>query len=124
MADHEHLLHRQVHPSWIQQGRFTSQTFTPTPKDVGLCSVYDGNLMDSQQSFTHYTKELGKRSAGVVSVTVAEVQAVELTWRPDPEPFPEHAVIDFTGMTSNSKIKAKGVALTEHARRRGWRYQP
>jgi hypothetical protein len=97
MADQEQLLHRQVHPAWLQQGRFTSQTFTPTPKDAGLCSVYDGDLIDPQQSFTHYTKVLGQRSVGVVSVAVAEVQAVGLTWRPDPEPFPEHAVHDVAG---------------------------
>lgn len=124
MADQEQLLHRQVHPAWLQQGRLTSQTFTPTPKDAGLCSVYDGDLVDPQQSFTHYTKVLGQRSVGVVSVTVAEVQAVGLIWRSDPEPFPEHAVIDFTGLASNNQAKAKGSALAEKARRRGWMYQP
>lgn len=124
MTDHEHLLHRQVHPSWIQQGRPSSQTFTPTQKDEGLLSVHDGNLIDAQESFEHYTKELGMKSDGVVTVTVAEVQAVGLTWRPDPDPFPEHAVIDFTALSSKSQIKAKATALNARALDRNWTYRP
>ena len=39
----ETLLHRMVHPTWLQNGLPTSQTFRPTPKDAGRLSVYDGS---------------------------------------------------------------------------------
>lgn len=124
MGNPKRMLHRQVHPSWIQQGRFTSQTFLPTPKDVGLLSVYDGDQIDAQQSFVHYTSVQALVSAGVVSVSVGEVTEVNLSWRQDPEPFPEHAVIDFTSLVTPGQVKAKAAALAEKSRHRGWVYQP
>jgi hypothetical protein len=130
MADEEQTLHRQVHPSWVQEGRITSQAFTPTPKDEGLLSVYDGTQMTPEESFTHYTTELKLSAAGSVSVSAAEAGSVGLQWRLDPKPFPQHAVIDFTmlpteGMSKNqvaTAIKAKAGALAERARQRGWTY--
>ena len=50
----EQTLHRQVHPSWVQEGRITSQAFSPTPKDAGLLSVYDGKQIAAEGSFNHY----------------------------------------------------------------------
>lgn len=119
-----HFLHRQVHPSWIQEGRITSQAFSPTPKDSGLLSIYDGKQISAEASFTHYTQIQKLSAAGCVSVTSEEVQAVGLSWRPDPVPFPEHAIIDYTALQSSGKIKAKAQALTEMARNRGWTYVP
>lgn len=122
MTGEPHLLHRQVNPSWVQEGRVSSQAFNPTPKDSGLLSVYDGALIAPEPSFVHYTRTL--RAIGVVSVSTDEVTEVGLTWRADPEPFPEHAVIDYTGLQSAAKVKARGQALAERARQRGWTYRP
>lgn len=122
MPDEQHLLHRQVNPSWIQDGRISSQAFNPTPKDSGLLSVYDGALIAPEHSFQHYTSSLGLSAMGTVSVSVDEVTAVGLCWRPDTAPFPEHAVIDYTGIGSAKKVKAKAQALAERARTRGWTY--
>lgn len=122
MTDEQHLLHRQVNPSWVQEGRVSSQAFNPTPKDSGLLSVYDGALMSPESSFQHYTGKLGFKAIGTVSVSDGDVSAVGLNWRPDPEPFPEHAVIDFTTLGSAGKVKAKAQALAERARARGWTY--
>ena len=120
MTDAAHLLHRQVNPSWVQDGRISSQAFTPTPKDSGLLSVYDGRLISPDASFHHYSRTLGLKAVGTVSVSTAEVSAVGLTWRPDPAPFPEHALIDFRNLGSMGRIKAKAQALAEMARARGW----
>jgi hypothetical protein len=124
MMDEQHLLHRQVSPSWVQEGRISSQAFSPTPKDSGLLSVYDGRLMAADASFVHYTVVQGLRSMGVFSVSVHEVALVGLAWRSEPEPFPAHAVIDYSGLQSASKVKAKAQALAERARQRGWTYAP
>lgn len=102
----------------------SSQAFSPTPKDAGLLSVYDGMQMTPEASFAHYTSVLGLAAVGTVSVSTDEVVAIGLAWRPDPEPFPEHSVIDFTTLASAAKVKAKAQALAERARRRGWTYQP
>ena len=44
------LLLRQIHPSFIQAGFVTSQAFRPTPKDQSKFSVYDGDLISSEDS--------------------------------------------------------------------------
>ena len=85
----------------------SSQAFNPTPKDSGLLSVYDGALMTAEASFFHYTGKLGLKAVGTVSVSTDEVDAVGLSWRPDPEPFPEHAVIDFTTLGASKSSSEK-----------------
>lgn len=124
MADEQRALHRQVHPSWVQNEQITSQVFTPTPKDEGLLSMYDGEQMSPQASYRHYTTEQKLLAAGTVSVLCAEVQEIGLSWRLDPAPFPEHAVIDFTALQPPTKVKAKAQALAEKARQRGWTFRP
>jgi hypothetical protein len=116
------LLLRQIHPSFLQAGRVTSQAFRPTPKDESLLSVYDGDQITADNSWSHFTSQPNCKSVGVMAVTVDECVAEALSVRPDPKPFPEHVVIDFTGLTNNQceknskKLKAKAEA-------RGWQYQ-
>lgn len=124
MADDEQKLHRQVHQSWVQDGRITSQAFSPTPKDAGLLSVYDGEQIGAEASFLHYTTVQNLSAVGTVSITTDEASEVGMPWRLDPQPFPEHAIIDFTGLLTSGKIKAKAQALAERARKRGWTYTP
>ena len=116
------LLLRQVNPVWIQAGRITSQVFRPTPKDSKRLSVYDGDQISAEGAWSHYVKELELSSVGVVAVTVAECEEQDLSVAPDPEPFPEHVLIEFDAC-SNSQIKTKAKKLTRAAEARGWRYQ-
>lgn len=116
------LLFRQVNPSWVQQGRITSQTFTPTPKDQGRLSVYDGGQIDAKMSWEHYTCTLGFQSAGVVAITVDECTNQGLQAIPDTMHYPEHVIIDFTGITGNQRRKIAQY-LTAAAKTRGWKYQ-
>ena len=113
------LLLRQIHPSWIQAGRVTSQAFRPTPKDESLLSVYDGDLIEPDASWSHFTTALKRASAGTLGVTVDECAAEDLSARPDPQPFPEHAVIDFTEFT-DGQCEKKGKKLKVKADSRGW----
>ena len=116
------LLHRQVNPSWIQQGRVTSQAFRPTPKDQKKLSAYDGDRITAAKAWEHFTSVLALPSVGVMAVTVAECKSVALTAEPDEATFPEHALIDFTPHTE-SKIIGKSKILKAHAETRGWQHQ-
>jgi hypothetical protein len=116
------LLFRQIHPSWVQSGRVTSQAFKPTPKDQKRLSVYDGDQITAKDSWNHHTKHLGYKSAGVLAVNVGECQSHDLIVETDPEPFPAHIVIVFKGCT-NSQIEKKSKFLKKAAEARGWLYE-
>ncbi len=116
------LLFRQVHPSFVQSGRVTSQAFRPTPKDQNRLSVYDGDLIESEASWLHYTNELKFASSGVMAVTVSECGIESLPAVSDPTPFPEHAFVDFSAFPNQLERKSK--ALKVIAERRGWVFQP
>ena len=113
---------RQVHPEFVQQGQPSSQVFRPTPKDRKLLSVYDGDQISPGEAFEHYTSRLGLSSVGVLVVTVDECETCELNPRPDPETFPEHAVIDFSEYGEN-EIRKRAKQLKTFAMNRGWLYR-
>ena len=115
------LLYRQVHPSWVQQGRVTSQAFKPTPKDGKRLSMYDGDRISAESAWKHFTVTLGFLSAGVLAVSHGECHSVELPVEPDPEPFPEHLVIRFDGLSA-AEITIAAKSLRQAAAARGWQY--
>ena len=117
------LLLRQVHPQFVQNGRVTSQAFRPTPKDRGQLSVYDGDQIKPKAAYLHYTTDRKLESAGVMGVTVGECESLDLSAKPDPTPFPEHAVIDFADHRGNQVTK-RAKKLVARATDRGWLYQP
>lgn len=114
---------RQVHQSFIRHGRITSQVFKPTPKDNKQLSVYDGDQITPENAWIHYTVQLSLPSIGVVAVTFAECINQGLRIIPDPSAFPEHVLIDFTGLT-NKQIKDVAKRLRSKAIARGWLYRP
>ena len=116
------LLFRQVNPFWVKLGRITSQAFRPTAKHPGRLSTYDGDRITAENSWRHYTRELGFRSAGVLAVTVGECGARGLAVEADPGPFPEHVVIRFEGCSRSQSVKI-AKHLTRAATERGWQYR-
>jgi hypothetical protein len=116
------LLLRQIHPNFVQDGFASSVAFRPNEADNGLMSTYDGDLIAAGASWMHYTTVSKKKSAGVTAVTVDECIAEGLPARPDPDPFPEHAVVDFTGV-QEKHWRSKSKKLQAKARARGWLYQ-
>ena len=60
----ETILIRQIHPSFIQDGRVGSNAFCPTSKDEGKLSTYDGDTIDAEAAWQHYTSDLGHESVG------------------------------------------------------------
>lgn len=118
----ETLLLRQIHPNWIQEGRVSSQAFRPTPKDENKLSAYDGDRMAPEVSWRHYTTELKLRSVGVMAITQGQCAEQSLPVVPDGIPFPEHVLIDFSGMNKKT-VERTAKVLTGYARTRGWLYQ-
>lgn len=116
------LLLRQIHPTFVQQGRPTSQAFRPTPKDEDKLSVYDGDKIAPQPSWEHYTGTLGLQSAGVMGITVGECAALELGVSEDAATFAEHCLIDFTGL-GKSIIEKKAKLLVQSAIQRDWLFR-
>ncbi len=111
---------RQVHPSFIQNGRVSSQVFRPTPKDDKKLSVYDGHAIAASDAYEHYTTSLKQSSVGVMAVTCQECKELELETKDDPlENFPEHAVIDFSPYGTNPTEK-KAKILRSRAEKRDW----
>ena len=117
------LLFRQINASWVQQGRVTSQAFRPMPKDQGLLSVYDGDLIDAEGSWTHFTCVLGWSSAGVMALSVQDILNESLTVAADPEAFPEHVVVNYLAFP-DSQIVSISNRLGIIAGRLGWQYMP
>ena len=116
------LLLRQVHPSFVQKGRITSQVFAPRSSDQNRLSVYDGDQIPAETAWQHYTSELHRRSAGVVAVTVSECVIEGLQACADPSDFPEHALIKF-GKIEKGRIRAVAKRLRVAAEKRGWLYR-
>jgi hypothetical protein len=122
------LLHRQVHPSFLQAGQVSalafsvsSQAFKPFPKDDHKLSVYNGELFSPQASYEHYSPNYP--SAGVLSVTPDECASIGLAAMADNTPFEGHAHIDFGQRHPNACNKLAKL-LREKAVQRGWTYKP
>lgn len=118
----ETFLLRQVNPSFIQEGRVTSQVFRPTPKDENMLSAYNGDRISPEEAWRHFTGSPENRSAGVMAVTWQECRLQELPVIEDGTPFPEHVSIDFRGKTKSATEK-KAKLLRTNAEKRGWLYR-
>lgn len=116
------LLLRQVHPSFVQEGRVTSQAFRPTPKDDKKLSTYDGDKITAPKSWEHYSQQPNCRSVGVMATSHTECLLQELSVEADGIPFPEHVSIDFSKYEEND-IKRKAKTLARNAQARGWLHQ-
>ncbi len=121
------LLFRMVSPSFMKDGLVISPAFKPTRKDNGRLSVYDGDQISPREAYEHYTSPppgLGQRAVGVLAISVAECESLNLIVSSDPLPgFPEHAAIDFTGLSGNRSRLTAG-ELNDLANVRGWQYRP
>jgi hypothetical protein len=125
------LLYRQVHPTHAPAGNPSSQAFNPTPKDKEKLSVDDAGLVTAEESWNHFTKNLGFQSAGTWAVSFEEIHAsgdLELMRNPiaDPEDVlknnPAHCLIDFSKVTSKGHKKRQAQELAIKASARGCQF--
>ena len=115
------ILHRQINPGWVQNGRVTSQAFRPTPKDEFKLSLYDGDMITAEASWEHFRKQ-GLESVGVLSLTRREFAAEGVPCYSSPTIFVEHVHADYAGLT-DGQMRAKGKRLLSVAVKRGWQYK-
>jgi hypothetical protein len=125
----EELLHRQVNPNFMKDGRVTSAAFQPTKKDKGLLSVNRGSMCSAEEAHRAFVAR-GWSSWGTLTIAVSEVTAVQLTALEAPlnvaddpeEQFDDetHAVVDFRSLNDNKKqIEKRARILRDNAVRRG-----
>ncbi len=116
LNDEDEDIHRQVHPSFVQAGRPSSQAFRPTPKDEGLLSVDRGSLVTAEEAYISY-QQRGHASVGVWTLRVADCSKNDLDVLEDPLPEDAaHAVVDFRQL---SPTQAKVVSQLLKAASRG-----
>jgi len=122
------LVLRQIHPVMVQSGHIatqafiTSQAFTPTGKDEGRLSVYNGAKYSAEDAFAHYSEVLKLVSVGVVAVSVAECEAEGRNVEEDNDPFDGHTFIDYNGI-GKSELRRVAKTLRDRAVQRGWLFQ-
>lgn len=116
-------LHRQIHPKMLLPDGTgpSSLAFLPSEKDdYRYLSVYDGDQVSAKAAFDHYTIQQGLASVGSFSLAVKACEALALSVRPDPAPFPAHVVIDFGPSLTNRQRKT----LAKRLRNKGsWTYR-
>ena len=118
MSDSE--LHRQIHPKFEQNGEVGSNAFLPSQSHEYRLSLYDGDQMSPEDSYTHYT-ELGHASCGVQTITVGNCSEIGLPVDRDGVPFKEHVSVDFSALGASAKKKA-AKKLRNFAKERGWQF--
>lgn len=113
------LLLRQIHPSFVQDGRVTSQAFRPTPKDEFHLSVDNGDRLTAETAWRRFTADPACTSAGVQAVSQSECAAQALPVIEDGRPHPEHCSIDFSAFEKKA-IEKRAKLLRASAATRGW----
>ncbi|NEX20920.1 hypothetical protein G3480_11445 [Thiorhodococcus mannitoliphagus] len=118
----ETLLLRQIHPSFVQDGRVSSQAFRPTPKDEHRLSVDNGDRIQPEVACKRFKSRPNCSSIGVMAVSHAECESQCLTVIEDGDPYPEHCSIDFSAFGTKA-IERKAKQLSCQARERDWLFQ-
>lgn len=116
------LLLRQVHPSFFDDGKITSQVFRPTPKDENKLSVDNGDKISAKESYQNFTAQQNCHSMGVLAISKQEINDQQLPLIEDGVPNPEHCSISFENL-SKGQIEKKAKFLKNHAEKRGWLFE-
>lgn len=122
LSNPDELLHRQVHPNFVDDGRPTSAAFRPTRKDEGCLSVDRDTIATAEKSFRLHTEEKQLDSAGTWSVSVGECNMLDLCgYEAELEDNPAHCCVDFSEST-RSQVRKCSKKLKKKALARGKTY--
>ena len=118
------LLYRAVHIAFVHRGNITIQVFQPMPGMGGLLNVFNGGHVSAKEAWHDFVRMVDSplRYVGVVGVTVAECETLELIVKQHTGDR-NHAYISFNNSTAN-QIRRKARALKEFAAFRGWLFRP
>ncbi len=124
MMNPETLLYRMVHRSWMRGDMVSSVAFRPRLVDGQLLGVFDGDRITLEGAWNEFTTYFqgGSLFLGIVGVTLAECEGLDLPVLSDPYLFPARAYIDFTGL-GRAEIRRKAYRLRECANARGWLFR-
>jgi hypothetical protein len=121
----DELLFRQVNPVLVDDNRVTSQVFRPGGEDGGLLSVHRSTKTSAEGAYRIHTEQKGRRSIGVLCVSVNEAGGIGLNAfddeETDPVPDPAHALIDFRSL-ERKQCEKSAKKLRDAAKPRGWQY--
>ena len=118
----ETLLLRQVHPSFVQNGRATSQAFRPTPKDESRLSVDNGDRVSPDVAWRRFSDQPDCSSFGVMAISKGECSTFRLEVVEDGTPYPEHCYLNFSLFSRKDSEKiSKRLAALAHLR--GWLFE-
>ena len=116
------LLLRQIHPSFVQNGRVTSQPFRPTPKDDHFLSVDNGDKIAPPAAWARFTSNPSSTSAGVMALSNEECTAQQLRVVEDGVPYPEHCYLDYS-VFEKREVERKAKHLSSVAQSREWIFE-
>jgi len=116
------LLLRQIHPTFVQNSRVTSQAFRPTPKDENQLSADNGDKMSAGDAWRRFSAQPECMSAGVMAVSQGECLTCAVHVVEDGVPYIEHCYLDFAPFNGNPANRI-GKKLAAKAQDRGWLFE-
>ena len=128
IVNSDEILMRQIHPTFIQDGRITSSVFEPMKKDKGHLSCTAKSKITEEEAYRIYTKIKNLTSCGIARLSVHEINSIGLLAyfspsndgpTPDADKFDKaHSHIDFSQL-SKSQAKTEAKKLADKARIKG-----
>ena len=112
------LLLRQIHPSFLQEGRVTSQAFRPPPKDQGQLSVDNADRIAASLTWQRFTRDARNSSDGVMAILSEECDMQQVPVVEHGTPYLEHCYLDFSAF-KKKEIERKAKRLSSLATARG-----
>lgn len=125
LTDADETLFRQVHPTQFPGGVISKEAFIPSVTDKGLLSTLR-EVIGAQEAHRRWVEDEERESVGTYGVTVAEVDEAGVLAIDDAvaTATPDHASVDFTGLTSGGQKKKAARQLRDRATTRGCLYSP
>jgi len=116
-------LFRQVHPTQFPGGVISKEASIPTQTDQGLLSTLRESA-GAQEAHRRWTEDEKRESIGTYGITIAEVDGAGVFAVDDAAATntPDHASVDFNGLTTGGQRKKAARQLRDHATSRGCLY--
>lgn len=114
-----------IYPNPDSPDAATSADFNPFRRQDPNLSAYDSRLISAAAAYRHFVSQ-GNAASGVMALTAAECESLELVVIPDSLPGnPAHALIRFDAIPERrNAFRSVALQLKDFANQRGWIYRP